>query len=121
MAMAIAPRRKARGARPLVWLLPALVVSLVDGSGTGLLGFGFCPLAIPALTLVSLSGILLLEFEPRVAIASSLVWTSVGLMSAQETLWDNGQMNASLLLLGCAPIMVVLATVHHRTRTSGTE
>jgi hypothetical protein len=120
VAMLIAPRRKPHDPRQLAWLFPAIAISLIHGHGPGLLGFGFCPLAIPALALISLAGILILEIDPRLAIASSLVWASIGLMSAEEAILSDSPMNATVLLLACAPIAILIASAHRRTRTTGT-
>lgn len=77
VVMAITPRHTNHDLRKLGWLLPALVISLVmqpaSFAQTDSLG-------IVLLAVTSIVGLLIFAADPRLALASALVWAAFGLM-----------------------------------------
>jgi hypothetical protein len=71
LVMVIAPRRRPRDLRRLLWLAPVAAVGCAWSLGTGAY--------VIALFGVSLVGLAILAASPRLAIAASLWWTSIGI------------------------------------------
>ena len=71
LVMVLAPRRRPRDLRRLLWLAPVAAVGCAWSLGTGAY--------VVAMFGVSLVGLATLPANPRLAIAASLWWTSIGI------------------------------------------
>jgi hypothetical protein len=71
LVMALAPRRRQRDLRRLGWLMPVAAVGFAWSLGTGAY--------VIAIYGVSLIGLATLATSPRLAVAASLWWTSIGI------------------------------------------
>jgi hypothetical protein len=115
----IAPRQRTRSMRRLLWLIPVIAISALQLQ-PGLLGYG--TLAIGTLLAASLTGILLIGRDPRIAIACALTWTGIG-MSSVEQLAATQQISPVILLAAAAPLTlaVVKARAWQLPRPEGPE
>ena len=101
--MTLAPRRRSRDLRRLLWLAPVGAVGGAWSLGTGAY--------VVAIFGVSLIGLATLSTSPRLAIAASLWWTSIGI---QLVLLGDG---VSPIRVGLAlPTPIVLALTAARVR-----
>ena len=115
IVMAISPRRRAHGVRPLAWLIPTAAMSLI--SQPSVLGLG--TLGIAALAAATATGLFVVAVSPRLLLASALVWASIGAMYAGQALWRGTPTSPNALLIA-APLAILavsacLRIIRHRT------
>ncbi len=111
--MIFAPRIRACDARRLLWLIP--VAGLAVLPETENLGTVVFPAAI------SLAALVLLPVDPRLAIASALLWTGTGVTIAAVDRFAHTSGNTWLVIV-FAPLMILIAStrlqvVRRRIRT----
>jgi len=102
LVMVRAPRQRPRDPRRLLWLVPVLVLAVLHARAL---------VSLPeAVALISVGGLLRLLYDPRLAIACSLVWIPVLLTGAGRPA------PASLPLLGLpvATAVALMLTVSAR-------
>jgi hypothetical protein len=104
LVMVLAPRRRPRDLRRLVWLAPIAAVGYAWSLGTGAY--------VVAIFGVSLIGVATLATSPRLAIAASLWWTSIGI---EVALLSNGTV-APLGIALALPAPIILALTVARVR-----
>jgi hypothetical protein len=99
LVMVSAPRKRSRDLRQVLWLLPVCALVLLGPHGE---------LRLPeALALISLGGLLRLLYDPRLAIACSLVW--IILLAALARPGQNGQGPLVSVVLMAAWLVLTLA------------
>jgi hypothetical protein len=103
-ALLIAPRRRSRSLRRLLWLVPLAVVAALQLQ-PGVLAFG--TLAIGVLVVVSLVGIVLIAVDPRIAVACALTWTGVGMRAVGE-LAVSRHISPGVFLAAAAPLTLAI-------------
>jgi hypothetical protein len=104
LVMALAPRRRPRDLRRLLWLAPVAAVALAESPGSGLL--------LISIIVVSVASLASLCTDPRPAIAAALWWTTAGIDWALRT--DNAASPLWVALV--APGLTVVALAAARVR-----
>ena len=110
LVMVLAPRRRTRSPRSLLWLAPVAAVAYASSPHPG-------ALLITSIVFIaiSLTGLASLPTDPRLAIAAASVWTSIGIMDELNKALGGGVASPLWLALTApGPIVVALATARVR-------
>lgn len=108
--MIITPRRRPRNVRRLAWLVPIIAVSVI--TQPVVLGFG--ALGILSLTGLSTAGALLLVADPRLLMATALVWASIGMMYTEPVVLHGTPISSVVLLVAGAPVTILIVSARLR-------
>jgi hypothetical protein len=115
--MIVGPSPPSRVLRRRAWMLPlsAIAVLLVPVDASGIV-----PGVLIGLSGLTIAGLLLIVVDPRLWIATALVWTATGVyltaMSAAGALDEVQLRNAAVLLTWAAPAAIVLTHVQIQWR-----
>lgn len=107
-AMILAPRRRTRDLRALLWLAPIAAAAYASSLDPSVLRI--------AAVAVSLAGLASLPTNPRLAIAIALVWTSIGIAFGLNAAFghDGGASPRWAALAATGPIVVTFAVARVR-------
>ena len=82
---------------------------------------GFGALGIVSLAVLSVAGMLVLVADPRLLMASALVWASIGMTYAAQATLSGAPTSPAILFVAGAPVTILIATARlrrHRLRPS---
>jgi hypothetical protein len=109
--MIVAPAHRTHDPRRLLWLLPVGAISMTgvphppgDGSGE----------AIVILATVSIGALCALPITPTLAMASALIWGSIGLAGAQYAVNFARPATSAVVLIAIAPITIFIMLAQRR-------
>jgi hypothetical protein len=109
LVMVLAPRRRTRDPRSLLWLAPLAAIAYASS-----LDQGARIITSVAFIALSLAGLASLPTDPRLAIAAASVWTLIGIELMLGLGGAGGGSPLWVALTAAGPIVVALATARIR-------